>query len=88
MQPKPSISVSKGSLLEVANLMLVFLLWSGDVEPHPGPRSRKKSKDELVWWNLNTRGAPSVWELLDTRRRCRLVPLHVTDGVMSVAKAV
>lgn len=82
MQPKPSISVSKGSLLEVANLMLVFLLWSGDVEPHPGPRSRKKSKDELVWWNLNTRGAPSVWELLQLAHESHVDVITIQESQM------
>ena len=70
------------TLLVFATWFLLFLLCCGDVEPHPGPRCRKKSRSNLCWWNLNTGGAHSAWELLDTASETQVDVITIQESQM------
>ena len=71
-----------GDLLAFAIWFLLFLLCRGDVEPHPGPRCRKKRNLNICWWNLNTGGAANAWELLQTASEQQVHVITIQESQM------
>jgi hypothetical protein len=83
----------KGNLVAFANWFLVFLLRCGDVEPHPGPRCRKKKRKLILSPSKNPRCMtmsllpfPNVHGNMGTQLRCQQVLRRATDGVNRVVK--